>query len=81
MHTSDCEQRDAHEAQCNAIGRKIGFNAGLFCDSTSQTVYILATQPLAPNTHNLSIKCGRSSLIAEKWSPEQGYGGAVPFVL
>lgn len=63
MRTSDDGQKDAHEAQCNAIGRDICFNDSLFCDSTSQIVDMLETQPPAPNIHGLHIKCEHSPLL------------------
>lgn len=81
MRTSDYGQGDTHEAQYNAIGRNIGFNDGLFCDSTSQIVYVLGTQPPAPNTHSLHIKREHSPLTAENWSHEQDYGGDIPFII
>lgn len=82
MPTSDDDgQKDAHEAQCNAIGREICFNDSLFCDSTSQIVYMLETQPPAPNIHGLHIKCEHNPLTAENWSHELDYGGDIPFVI
>lgn len=56
MLTFDYEHRHAQEAQCNTIGRKIGFNGGSVCDSASQIVYIPATQPLAPRILKTSYK-------------------------
>lgn len=74
MHTSDYGQRGAHEAQCNAIGTKIGFHDGFLCDTTSHIVCMLATQPPAPNIHSPHLKCEHSPLTAENWSHEQDYG-------
>lgn len=49
--------------QCNAMGRKIGFNDGSVCDSTSQIVCMPATQSPAPDIHSLHLKCEYCPLL------------------